>query len=775
MPPPLGPEKLTGFLKRGNQMRRMDRLRAARPGFALHRIVIEQRIRPMLLAPLLATLLYAGGAGAQQIPSPTPQFDTLGFIQSATLDGSRCPQISDKLLWGGTVTINGIKMIVPCNTILQMPANTITWAQLFPMLDANGNIIASYAQPVGSSTVGLNGQAQSQAPGQTGLALSDSAGGATTGPFPSFEVRAIGNVVKDAAGKDQYIVGLFVPISQQGLNVGSGTVNCIDYANSYLYVGGDPAQGCTLANGAPNGSRIQLNDPIGRWGKKHSPDPRFSGDTNNTTVHTATGYPMCVPRVAPTSAADGGDPFCPKGNRPLNGDPRFPTDPFRANGVPLTTFDMPAPVDGVYPDARQQMPFMVGDWIDYSGTLAKDSLGNQYISAHTVQANIGVFTAPGVQPAYTFVEGILLGTGGSPVNNLIQEATTRIFIVGFTTDPVNLIDINAADVNPCTGVETLRLLGTVDPLTQPVRGRFRFHVLGGDFMPPTREMIIQSHTGTTDPSDPFDPEFPQFPVTGFANGLGSGQYRLPNFDFIFAENQLLGNPIIPNNFQDMPFLAQGSGPLFGSGTIVGQLTPWPGTPAPLPVTCSAAGGFAPIVSAGADFAVNPGKPEALAGTLKQDPNATAPTITWAQTAGPAAGLNPTSGTLTPNFSTVGIPAGSVLTFQLTVTDNFGTSTALVNVRVLAPTDTITVTAVWRAPIGNVHKVGVKGGILSVSTVESINDATIRIQVIGYGDSEIDPIIGLPNYFFRATGVTAPATVTVRSSLGAESTVPVTIR
>jgi hypothetical protein len=753
-------------------MARTECLRGAQPRSA-HRF---DNKRWTLVGPLIAALLYAGDARAQLIRNPTPQFDTLGFIQSATLDGSLCPQISDQLLWGGTMMVNGIKMIVPCNTILQMPANTITWAQLFPTLDANGNIVASFAAPQGSSTVGLNGQAQSQSPGQTGLALSDTSGG-TQSPFPSFEIRAVGNVVKDAAGKDQYIVGLIVPISQQGLNVGSGKINCIDYVNSYLYVGGDPAQGCTLANGAPNGARIQINDPIGRWGKKHSPDPRFSGDTNNTTVHTATGYPMCVPRTAPTAAPDGGDPFCPKGNRPLNGDPRFPSDPFLPNSAPLLTFDMAAPVDGVFPDARQQMPFMVGDWVDYSGSLAKDALGNQYISVHTIQANIGVFTAPGVQPAYTFVEVILLGTGGSPVNNLVQEATTRIFIVGFTTDPSRLVDINAVDVNPCTGVETLRLLGTVDPLTQPVRGRYRFHVLGGAFMPPTREMIIQTHTGVTDPSDPFDPEFPQFPVTGFANGLGSGQYRLPNFDFIFAENQLLGNPIIPNNFQDLPFLVQGSGPLFGSGTVVGQLTPWPGSPTPPAVTCSAAGGFAPVVSAGVDFAVNPGPNETLAGTLTQDPNATAPTITWAQTdaSGFNARLSPLTGSLTPTFRTNGAPVGTVLTFRLTVSDNFGTSTALVNVKVLAPTDAITVTAVWRAPIGGIHKVGVKGGILSVSTVESITDATIQIQVIGWGTSEIDPIVGLPSYFFRATGVPAPETVTVRSSRGAESTVPVTIR
>jgi len=105
----------------------------------------------VLTAALVATLLAAGGARAQQIPSPTPQFDSTGFIQAATLDGSLCPDV-DPMLWGGTVTVNGIKMIVPCNTILQLPTSSISWAQMFPVTDPDfGNqILGSYASPLGS-------------------------------------------------------------------------------------------------------------------------------------------------------------------------------------------------------------------------------------------------------------------------------------------------------------------------------------------------------------------------------------------------------------------------------------------------------------------------------------------------------------------------------------------------------------------------------------------------------------------------------------------------
>src|SRR5256885_4921126 len=562
-------------------------------------------IRRMSSVALLASLLFATSAHAQQAPSPTPQFDMLGFIQSATLDdGSMCPGV-DPALWGGTVTLNGITMTVPCNTILQMPATWLTWAQLF-----DPNVSA----PV--NAVPLNGTA-GQSQGQTGIALADS-----PLPYPSFEIRVVGNVVKDAAGNRNYIVGLISPVSQQGLNVGSGEITCIDYTNGYIYVGGttaQPGQSCSAVNGA----RVQMNDPIGRWGLPHSPDPRFTGDTGNTTMHTATGYPVCVPRSDPLVSDD---LLCPSGNRPLNGQDvlqRFADDPFLAPGAPLKTFDMPAPpenfgiVDGpaFYPNAHFQLPLMVGDWIDYSGTLAKDVLGLEYISAHTIIANLGVFTAPFTQPSYIAIEMLLIGSGGAAVPGINQEATNRIFVVGFTTDPAQLVDIDAIDVHPRTGHETLRPLGTVDPASQPVRGRFRFHVLGGDFMPPTREMVVMSYEGQTPPSDPG--------AGGDANGLGSGQYRAPDFDFIFPEGFVLGKPLPPNNFQDMPFLAVGSGPLGGTGPVVGQLTPWPGDVAPTPANCSA-DGVAPIVSGGSGIRGGSNPPVTPGGTGKEHANAFPP-------------------------------------------------------------------------------------------------------------------------------------------------------
>ena len=803
-------------------MNRIGNLRTSRPGAAAQRVS-----RKWTLAPLIAALLGTGVAHAQTSVSPTPQFDILGFIQAATLDtGTLCPTVAAPLR-GGTVTVNGTKIIVPCNTILQMPANTIVWSQLFD---------ATFTAPIGTGVVGLNGKATIPA-GQSGLAISDLAADFTTPgaggvllptPFPSFEIHILGNIIKDAAGNDSYVAGLILPISQQGLNAGAGKVTCIDYTNGILYVGGANLPTPTTACAAVNGTRLILNDPgaggstTGRYGLKHSPDQRFSVDVNNTTVHSGTGYPMCIPRTNPATAAD---PLCPVKNRPLNGDARFlipagaPAgtppipDRFIPIGQPLRIFTMLPPPGSVgadpsgFPDSRQQAPIMVNDFITWSGTLAKDSTGTtqnltgQYVSVNTLIDNVAIFTTPGSIPAYLSVESALLGTGGTPVQGIIQESTTRIFITGFTTDPTNLVDINAIDVNPCTGAETVRLLGTLNPASQPTLGRFRFHVLGGTFMPPTREMLAVSHTGTTPAS--------AIGGTGFANGLGSGQYRLPNFNFIFPENVRIGEPIIPNNFQDMPFLTLGSGPFLTGpvatpvSSVVGQLIPWPGVPTPAKAFCSPNGnGTAPIVSAGVDFAVGTGLTEALAGTLTQDASGGGgvPTITFTQTAGTAVVLTGAN-TLTPTFTTPAVAAGAstVLTFRLTVTDAFGTTSALVNVTVFGTPDVLSGgAAVIRFPTtsgqgtigatcgvgtlppcgaGFVHKVGDKGGRMTVSVLDSVNSPTISVLVVGYGFMEIDPKLGLPNYTLDVTGqgFAAPATVLVRSSLGGELLIATTIK
>src|SRR5476649_973343 len=155
------------------------------------------------------------------LPAPPvpPQFDITGFIQEASLDstGTIC-KASDARLAGGTLRINDVLVVVPCNTILQMPAATVTWQELFSLAPRDIGL------PLGANGI----------PAQTGLALKDTVrlpvATPYNGPLPSYEIHMQGNVVN---GK--YIAGLIF-ISQQSLNLGQGAITAIDYANGELQI-----------------------------------------------------------------------------------------------------------------------------------------------------------------------------------------------------------------------------------------------------------------------------------------------------------------------------------------------------------------------------------------------------------------------------------------------------------------------------------------------------------------------------------------------------------
>ncbi|MEI6270418.1 MAG: hypothetical protein WCP01_16200, partial [Methylococcaceae bacterium] len=53
-------------------------------------------------------------------PAVPTQFDVTGYIQSAAVDKRVCPGLAklDQRLHGGWVTVNGVEIIIPCNTIL---------------------------------------------------------------------------------------------------------------------------------------------------------------------------------------------------------------------------------------------------------------------------------------------------------------------------------------------------------------------------------------------------------------------------------------------------------------------------------------------------------------------------------------------------------------------------------------------------------------------------------------------------------------------------------
>jgi hypothetical protein len=603
-----------------------------------------KRARVLWATALTVTAMWSAADLRAQLPmAQSTVFEMTGFIQSATLDSATDP------FSGGTLTMNNHVVVIPKNTIFQMPATSLTWSELFKQAPA----------PWG--------------PTQTGLALSD-----TPKPDYTFEVAVQGNRVGDT-----YIAGL-VFISNLSLQAHQGFISSINYATGELMVGN---------------TRVRLNDPNilagtanadGRYGRAWSHDVRFRVDQDNPTVKSETGFPMCIPRSDPATTAD---PLCPQYNRPVNGTPSPAAGIVPVNGTGGSLFQsvfvMPAPTTttagapvpgSVNPDPFLMAPFEVGDYVTVRGPIVTDAAG-KFISAYAVDANVGIFTAPGTRPAYVSIDVILMGTG--PLNDvtLAQEGAKRTRVEGFTTDISTVVKVSAVDVNACTGEALDRYpewsYQAVDPgpPNGAVAGRWRFRpgaplfdLKGFPFLPPTREVHAISITGTV-------------PTT---NGLSAGEYTAPNFQFILPENLGIGSPKIPGNFENMPFLVNGSGPR--GGAYVGQLSPWPGGSVAPRAGCAVVG-LDQTVTSGATVSLDGS--QSLAANL---PNKGA-SYAWSQQSGPSVVLT-NANTVTATFIAPTLAVGAAtqtLTFKLTATPNNGSpavDSRVVSVAVTAPADTV---------------------------------------------------------------------------------------
>lgn len=510
-------------------------------------------------------------------------FEIVGFIQDATVSGDRCPGVAQDRR-GGTVVVNDITIVVPCNLRLQMPGATLNWSELFAPTTPGGGVPASLK--LGERPV----------PAQPGGFV-----------FPSTEIRVVGNNV---AGT--YVAGL-VSVSQQTLNTSTGYIVGFDYETGVILVG-DARNGSARA-------RVQLNDPSGRFSKGQSPDTRFRVDEKNPSVRAVSGYPMCIPRQDP---ARGDDPRCPQRNRPLAPDCRnflmagvvFPAGRELKAPSPgqkyCSGFVMgdPATAKPTEPIATEQAPFQIGDLITYSGTLLLgdgQSRGEpDTILAHTVIANVGIFTQPDTLPVYLAMGEFRIGTfdPASVVNGVVQEEQDRLILEAVTTDVRSIVDIYLVDVDPATGAEQQRWVtpgsmtggvggrasngriidgGITTQFNGPVPGRVRLaagRAVPGILASPTRYIRVVAR-GLCDPAN-INTKLAQTgqpagspPVACIdrmpaANGIKSGQFAAPTTEFIFAETILPGDVPASNNFWSLGFLANGEGP--GQGPLTP--TPW---------------------------------------------------------------------------------------------------------------------------------------------------------------------------------------------------------
>jgi hypothetical protein len=699
---------------------------------SIYRLASRWAATPLFTLLLVTSDVRAAGPGGVRLPPfvpvPPPQltleavspFQITGFIQKATLDSPTTDTFS-----GGTVLVNGISITVPRNTLFQMPAAYMTWQEMFRLAPA----------PYGLNTP--------QGP-QSGLALGD----APT-PFATYEVTVIGNRVI-TGGSDRYIAGLIF-LSQQSLNQGQGYINYIDYAKGELWVG--------AALHSQTGARVRINTPHGRYGNAQSPDPRFTSDEDNPTIRARSGYPMCIPRFDPTVNDDS---LCPQRNRPVD----LVTKAYQ------TIYTMPPPGTSLAPtdpDATQQAPFEIGDFVTYAGTLVRDtgcapSASNpcQYISAHTLRADLGIFTAPNTMPVYLAIEEMLLGVGGTPNPLFPQEAVEKLVVTAFSTDPSQLVDIYAVDVDAC-GRQSNRFYGTADPFGPPVgglMGRARLRTIVGNFLPATREIRVASRAFTQ--GAPVDMVLPT--AQTYANGLIAGQYHAPNFIFIFPENMILGSPQVALPLQEFPFLANGIGPYFGSPALptpntspvgtLGQPNPWPGLAAPRPLGCGPAGLVQPpFANAGNPQTVNSGSTVILDASQSSDPNMPPLPLnfTWLQTGGPTVRLSD-SGFVQPFFTAPAVATGGapvVLTFSLVAGNGYTTSGI----------STVSITVVGqRTPVVNAGAAQLVNSAALVTLAGSAMDPNgskglpLRFQWTQTGG----PTVPLTNPTAAAASFTAPA-------------------
>lgn len=459
-------------------------------------------------------IVFSAGVSA----APNPSFNLIGHIENFTLSDVANP------LSEATLTVRGIPITLPSNLLIVMPGQYLTAHDIFRW---------------NSTAHNYNATARAD---NSGLALRD-----TPPPAVPFEAEVIGNIV---AGK--YIAGV-VHITQGALHVTAGVIQSINAATGEFVVGPD--------GGSP-GVRVRLNDPTGIYSVASADlDQRFALDPGNSPVHAKTGFPVCIPR--------NDDPGkCPAGNRPAAG-----ANHFRFTCAGATGSGAPASADApsIVCDPAKPVPLSVGDYVTVVGMLVKDGAGNFLVAAHGLDAEMGVYTSPGQNPAYVFIEEALQGTKGERFPNFPQEETTRFRIVGFTTDPSRNVEISLID----SGLDEIgaSMTGSVGlpPSNGPQLGRFRNTWSAKDDARAVRRDVKAKIVGLGT-------------VIALPNGLTPGVYVAPIAEYIYPEVTQFGarssgvaNAFpVPVAFENFCFLRKSGASIstLDSHTL-GPLTPFP--------------------------------------------------------------------------------------------------------------------------------------------------------------------------------------------------------
>lgn len=324
-----------------------------------------------------------------------------------------------------------------------------------------------------------------------------------------FETTVVGNIVGGTV-----IAGQIQVAQRFGLESSQGYITAIN-ADGSLSISG--------------GVTVRLNDPDGLFGPKVDSAPMWVADTGSPSVTSFSGFPMCIPYSGNTDR-------CLSSNR-LAGQTFSPPDPLR------------------------MVPFKVGDFIEYSGLKVGAS---EMLVSDIVCISLHITTQAGPDvPNYIRVEDMLVGV--TDTANNVEVADMRV--IGFLSSCTGAtVTISAIDVDPCTGKETYRQMGTATPKIE-TRCKWEARIETPQ-TPYTREYRITTNT----------------PVKETKDGILAGQYIAAVSEWIFPEVDIPGTNPPPYRFTDIRDLVQGT---VLDGKQFGPLDPFPGPAPPAPSkTCS---------------------------------------------------------------------------------------------------------------------------------------------------------------------------------------------
>jgi hypothetical protein len=507
-----------------------------------------------------------------------------------------------------------------------------------------------------------------------------------------YEVLVAGNVVNGQA------IAAQIQIAQFLVEFNEGYIESVNIADGSMKL--------------VSGPTIRINDPDAVYSKGFTGASLFAADAENPTISSFSGFPMCIPRSA-------NDPLCPSSNRPAGS----------------ATFQAPNPL--------VMAPFLAGDYIQFSGI--KDPATGEIWAYNIVAVNVEITTtASATVPNYIRIEVVL-----------VEVNTGEARFVGFLSSCAGAaVTISAIEVDPCTGEETFRDVGTATPRPGDPSCKFDFRPTIPS--PYTREYRFSANSA----------------VVETQNGIKAGQYIAGVNEWIQVEAGG-GTEPAPYEYQNIVGLVQGD---FLNDKQFGVLSPFPGLAPPPPAqTCT---GTPPPANAEPVASAAPLTADVRVGAqvlLRGSNTASGLTnndldFVWTKTT-PA---NPTisiqnAASPTATFVAPSVTARTTFTFQVSVSlksDATKSSTATVTVVVdpTAPDQVFVDIYTWESR---------QSGSLSVnchSDVVSGANTGMTLRLSGTTNINMLPANGPGKWAYTARSTNRPTSVQCISNLGGQSAV-----